>query len=465
MSTPVIPEYITVHLGAASDRSAQNVTVSFPDYIKNVASSEIYPTWPDAALYPNIYAIISFALNRVYTEYYPSQNYDFDITSTSAQDQTFINGREVFSNIDVIVDGIFNNYISRQGVVEPLFAAYCNGTTTTCAGLSQWGSVNLANQGYDAYRILQTYYGEDIDIVENAPIANITPSDPLRPLRVGAFGEDVRQVQLRLNRISKNYPAIPKINPVSGVYTDETEAAVKKFQEIFNLTVDGVVGKATWYKIQFLYNAVKRLNEIAAEGIVLEEAEPFMPEVLGEGDEGDYVKILQYFLSVVSLYFDEIPIIEVTGIYGPETTEAVIAFQKLFGLEVDGLAGKATGSALYDAYIGIISSLSNAEIESTLPFPGRFLTLGSTGDDVKQVQEFLIVAASVYPSITPPAVTGVFNTVTEDAVIEFQRLFDISPTGIVGTITWDELAEQYLLITEGNKASPEQYKGQLTSNS
>lgn len=137
MSTPVIPEYITVHLGAASDRSAQNVTVSFPDYIKNVASSEIYPTWPDAALYANIYAIISFALNRVYTEYYPSQNYDFDITSTSAQDQTFINGREVFSNIDVIVDGIFNNYISRQGVVEPLFAAYCNGTTTTCAGLSQ----------------------------------------------------------------------------------------------------------------------------------------------------------------------------------------------------------------------------------------------------------------------------------------------------------------------------------------
>ena len=204
MPYPVIPEYITVHLGAP-DSPAQNVTVPFPDYIKNVASSEIYPTWPESALRANILAQISFALNRIYTEYYPSRGYDFDITNSTAMDQSFVYGRDIFENISRIVDEIFNNYIRRGNNIEPLFAVYCNGTTVTCEGLSQWGSVELANLGYVPYDILRTYYGDDINIVYNAPVSEIEPSVPEILLRLGSVGNDVAFVQTRLNRISANW--------------------------------------------------------------------------------------------------------------------------------------------------------------------------------------------------------------------------------------------------------------------
>ncbi|MBO5005809.1 MAG: peptidoglycan-binding protein, partial [Clostridia bacterium] len=255
---PVIPENITVHLGAPSS-DAPNVTVSFPDYIKNVASSEIYPTWPENALRANIYAQISFALNRIYTEYYRSRGYDFDITNSTAIDQSFVYGRDIFDNISEIVDDIFNDYIVRGGFVEPLFALYCDGTTVTCDGLSQWGSVDLAEQGYIPYDILRYYYGDDINIVMDAPVENIDQSYPSVPLSLGSAGNDVRTVQTRLNRISANYPAIPKISNPNGIFSSETDAAVRKFQEIFSLTADGIVGKATWYRIQSIYNAVKKL--------------------------------------------------------------------------------------------------------------------------------------------------------------------------------------------------------------
>lgn len=459
---PVIPEYITVHLGASSDTNAENVTVTFPEYVKNVASSEIFPTWPETSLRANIYAIISFALNRVYTEFYRSQGFSFDITSTSAEDQTFIKNREIFENIADIVDEIFNNYIVRRGFVEPLFAVYCNGTTSTCNGLSQWGTVTLADRGLNSYAILQNYYGDDIDIVFDAPVANIEPSDPDVPLREGSIGDDVRSVQLRLNRISKNYPYIPKIVPVTGVFTEATENAVKKFQEIFDLTVDGVVGKATWYKIQFIYNGVKRLNDIAAEGILPEEVEDLIPEFLSPGDEGDLVKVLQYFLSVIGLYYDEIPIIEVDGIYGEQTKNAVIAFQRLFGLDADGITGQFTWYSLLDVYVGIIESLPQGEPGTPAPFPGRFLALGSTGDDVRDLQFYLGTVATVYPTIIPPAVNGEFDATTENAVKEFQSLFDFDPSGIVGPVLWDEIVDQYILISEGNLASEGQFKGDYT---
>ena len=226
---PFIPEYITVHLGRP-DEYAENVTVSFPEYIKNVASSELYPTWPESALRANILAQISYALNRVYTEYYRASGYDFDITSSTAVDQSFVRGRDIFENVSEIVDDIFNNYIVRRGNVEPLFASYCNGTTTTCEGLSQWGSVDRANEGLFPYEILQYYYGENIDLVQNAPIDNIEPSNPLNPLKLGSIGEDVRQVQLKLNRISKNYPSIPKIVPVSGFLRNQQRMRSRNFK-------------------------------------------------------------------------------------------------------------------------------------------------------------------------------------------------------------------------------------------
>ena len=237
---PYIPRTITVHLGAP-DQAAENVTVSFPDYVKNVASSEIYPTWEPAAIRANVLAIVSFALNRVYTEFYPSRGYDFQITSTTAYDQKFIRGRDIFQPISQVVDEFFDDYIRRVGFVEPLSAKFCNGTTVTCDGLSQWGSQNLARQGYSAPEILNSYYG-NVEIVPNAPVRSPSPSYPGTPLRRGSQGSDVTVIQVALNRIAQNYPAIPRLDSVDGIFGPRTEAAVQRFQEIFGLSPDGIVG-------------------------------------------------------------------------------------------------------------------------------------------------------------------------------------------------------------------------------
>ena len=227
---PYIPETIVVHLGAPT-ASAPNVPVPFTDYVKNVVSSEIYPTWEPAALEANTLAIISFALNRYYTEYYRSRGYNFDITSSTAIDQKYIEGRNIYENISVLVDEIFDRYLRREGFVEPLAAKFCNGVTTTCEGLSQWGSQYLAEGGADAFSILRSYYG-NIELVTNAPIQEPSPSYPGTPLRRGDTNADVALVQFMLNRISQNYPAIPKIAATDGVFGSDTEEAVRKFQEI-----------------------------------------------------------------------------------------------------------------------------------------------------------------------------------------------------------------------------------------
>ena len=227
-AVPYIPEYITVHLGAPGT-DAPNVTVPFIDYIKNVASSEVYPTWEISALRANILAIASFALNRVYLDYYRSRGYDFDITSTTAYDQRFVNGRSTFDTIDRLVDDLFDDYLRRQGFIEPLAAKFCNGTTVTCDGLSQWGSQALARQGYDSVQILRTYYGDDVEIVQNVPSRELAPSYPGRALRLGDVGPDVARVQYAINRVSQNYPAIPQIPVVDGIFALPTEQAVRSF--------------------------------------------------------------------------------------------------------------------------------------------------------------------------------------------------------------------------------------------
>ena len=205
---PYIPQRITVHLGPPNS-DVQNVTVNFIDYVKNVASSEIYPTWEDSALRANILAIVSFALNRVYTEFYRSRGYDFDITNSTAYDQFFVNGRSYFTNVARIVDELFNDYLRRPGFVEPLAAKFCNGTTVTCEGLSQWGSENLARQGLSSTEILRSYYG-NVEIVNNAPVQGITSSYPGTPLRRGTTGPSVVTVQTELNRISRAILPSPK---------------------------------------------------------------------------------------------------------------------------------------------------------------------------------------------------------------------------------------------------------------
>ena len=238
----LIPDYITVHLGAPTS-SARNVRVSFTDYIKNVASSEIYPTWPNASLRSNIYAQISFALNRVFTQWYRSRGFNFDITSSTSVDQSYVDGRDIFENISIIIDEIFNSFIRRPGRLEPLFAQFCNGTTSTCPGLSQWGTVTLANQGMTPLQILRHYYPNDVIISTSNNIAAITSSYPGSPLREGSTGEDVRLIQRYLNRIRVNYPLINQIANPNGVFADDTKKAVTTFQQIFNLTADGIVRK------------------------------------------------------------------------------------------------------------------------------------------------------------------------------------------------------------------------------
>jgi peptidoglycan hydrolase-like protein with peptidoglycan-binding domain len=364
---PFVPQQITVHLGSP-DSNAANVTVLFSDYIKNVASSEIYPTWDEAALRANIYAIVSFALNRVYTEFYRSRGYDFDITSSTAIDQAFVNGRSFFDNVSRIVDELFNDYLRRPGFVEPLAAKFCNGTTVTCEGLSQWGSQNLARQGYSSTQILRSYYG-NVEIVPNAPIRGNTSSYPGTPLRRGSSGPNVVVIQVELNRIAQNYPAIPKISPVDGIFGSRTEASVRKFQEIFNLDVDGIVGKATWYALVRLYTAVTNLSELRSQGQRFYSISWEYPNSPREGSTGEKVRHLQYMLAILSEYIPQIPPLAVDGIFGKQTKESVLAAQRYFGLPETGVVNADTWEEIYDQYAGIENiSLRDPEI---FPATGR----------------------------------------------------------------------------------------------
>lgn len=362
--TPYVPESITVHLGSPSS-NAPNVTVSFSDYVKNSASSEIYPTWDEDALRANILAIVSFALNRIYTEFYRSRGYDFDITNNTAFDQAFTEGRAFFSTISRLVDELFNDYLRRPGFVEPLAAKFCNGTTVTCQGLSQWGSQNLAQQGYSYNQILQSYYG-NVEIVPNAPVRGIASSYPGTPLRIGSTGPSVTVLQVSLNRISQNYPAIPKIAAVDGIFGSKTQAAVRKFQEIFDLTPDGIVGPATWYSIVRLYTAVTRLSELRSQGQRYYAINWSPPTVLQPGSTGDKVRQLQYMLSVLSSYISAIPPVTADGVYGTQTRAAVLAFQRRYQLPETGTVGEATWDAIYDQYSGI----ENTTLRSEERFPG-----------------------------------------------------------------------------------------------
>ena len=316
---PYIPETIVVHLGAPT-QSAANVTVPFTDYIKNVVSSEIYPTWEPAALEANTLAIISFALNRFYTEYYRSRGYDFDITSSTAIDQKYIEGRNIYENISVL-------------------------------GLSQWGSQYLAEGGADAFSILRSYYG-NVELVTNAPVQEPSPSYPGTPLRRGDTNADVALIQFILNRISQNYPAIPKLT-VDGVFGADTESSVRAFQSIFDLTADGIVGPATWYKMLLLYVAVQRLSELQSLGQTYTRYNWELPEPLSIGSTGSRVTFLQYVLSVLAQFIPSIPEANITGTYSENTEEAVRAFQSYAGLPATGTIDDATWNALYAQYAGI----------------------------------------------------------------------------------------------------------------
>lgn len=441
---PVIPETVTVHLGPPGS-NAQNVTVPFVDYIKNVASSEIYPTWPESALRANIYAIISFVLNRIYTEWYPSRGYDFDITNTTQYDQAFVPGRDIFQNISDIVDDIFDEYVVRQGSIQPLFTAFCNGTTSTCKGMSQWGTVTLAEQGLTPFEILQYYYGEDIGILTDTPVMSVGESYPGTPLRLGDASNEVKIIQTELNRIGENYPAIPKIRVENGLFGSDTEAAVRAFQQIFSLPETGTVDKATWYAIKRYYSGVKQLAELTSEGVTIEEATiPYNPTGLFPGMQGDEIRTLQYYLDIIAYFNPALSLIPITGVYDEATVQAVENFQRFYGLPITGNIDENTWNTLFKIYKDTAASLPEGyEGNRAKIYPGYVLSEGMRNDDVKDLQTYLSFIGSIYPEIPEIPITGYFGPQTRDAVYTFQRLFGLPISGLVGHSTWYRIAEEY----------------------
>ncbi|MGN0447588.1 MAG: peptidoglycan-binding protein [Acutalibacteraceae bacterium] len=458
---PTIPTMITVHLGAPNS-NAPNVTIPFTEYIKNVASSEIYSTWPESAIRANIIAQVSFALNRVYTEWYRSRGYDFDITNNTAFDQKFINGRNIYENISRITDEIFNDYLRQKGTVNPYFAQYCNGTTVTCEGLSQWGTVDRANEGMSDIEILRYYYGDNIELVVNAPLSDNLPSYPETPLSEGRLDENVRRMQLYLNRISANYPAIPKIATVTGLYDENTVNAVKAFQRIFDLSPDGVIGKATWYKIVYIYTAVTRLAELDSEGVGYENLPKQFQGDLSLDDSGGQVVSLQYFLAILAFFNSYQPPVTIDGIYGTQTRDAVSAFQRDKGLPITGAVDQRTWESIYAAYKGVVDYLEMEKIVlsvATEPYPGVVLRRGDVGPSVFTFKTYLNFIASYFYDISQVPENSVFDPRTQIAVREFQRIFSLPVTGQVNEQTWNTIADTYRVLREGQQRLEGQYPG------
>ena len=438
---PIVPNNITVHLGAP-DENARDITVPFTEYIANVASSELYPTWPKNALIANIYAIISFAMNRIYNEWYRSKGYSFDITSSPIYDQTFKENRSTYENIDNIVEDIFNNYVVKGSQVQPYFTRYCDGRVTKCDGLSQWGSVELANQGKTPLQILKNYYGNDIKIKYDAPVGDMTEGFPGYDVSLGSFGNPVLAIQRDLRRIRQNYPAIPNISNTYGIYDEETKEAVKKFQEIFNLKVTGVVDKATWYKIKYIYTSVKKLSDLYSEGLTKEEATFLYEDELNYGDTGIDVEYIHYFLDAIAFLDKDIPRLKTNSVYNDNSVTMVKAFQQKYNLPVTGIFTYRDFKVLKNVYDGILKSFPEEYKDYVNElYPDYFLTRGVTGDDVKRFQRFLLKICKYDHSIPGVRVNGIFDELTEKSVFKLQKDYGFDVNGIVGPLLWRKVVE------------------------
>ena len=312
----------------------------------------VCPTWPEQALRANILAQISLALNRIWTEWYPSRGYSFNITGSPGVDQAYVSGRTVFAVMEKLTAELFNTYVRRSGDREPYYTEYCDGKTVTCPGMKQWGTVDRAKEGKSALQILRYYYGSRVELVTTNNIASIPSSYPGSPLRRGSTGTNVRIIQRQLSRIAKDYPFFGKPT-VNGIFDETTENVVKKFQKQFNLTADGVVGRATWYKLVYLYVGVTRLSELVSEGQTFYKVQFQYPGVLREGDTGTEVQVLQYMLAVLAEFDEVIPPLTVDGVFGPSTANAVQSFQRQTDLLPDGVVGEATWDALYREFASL----------------------------------------------------------------------------------------------------------------
>ena len=438
---PVVPNNIVVHLGSPSSNS-RNITVPFTSYISNVAASELYPTWPQNALIANIYAIISFTMNRIYNEWYHSKGYNFDITSSPAYDQTYTENRSTYENINNIVQEIFNNYVVKGKGIEPYFTSYCDGRKLICNGLSQWGSVTLANQGKTPLEILKYYYGNDISIKYDAEVGDGTIGYPGYDIELGSFGNPVLAIERDLKRIRNNYPAIPEIPSSPGIYTNDLANAVKKFQEIFNLPVTGVVNKATWYKIKYIYNSVKKLGDLYSEGITEEEATFLYNDKLALGNSGIDVEYIHYFLDALAFLDPDIPRLQTNSIYSENTVTMVKAFQKKYGLPVTGDFTYSDWKVLKEEYEKILSYIPDEYKDYVNElYPNNFLMKGMSGDDIKRYQRLLLKICRFDKSIPGVRVNGIFDDLTDRSVRKLQNDYGFEINGIVGPLLWRKTVE------------------------
>ena len=405
-----------------------------------MASSEVYPTWPEQALRANIHCQISLALNRIYTEWYPSKGYSFNITNSTSYDQYYVHGRTVFQVMVKLTDDIFNTYIRKTGTVNPYYSEYCDGRSVTCPGLKQWGTVTLANQGRNALSILKYYYGNNIEIIRTNNIESIPQSYPGSPLQQGDRGSAVFTLQRQLNRIAKDYPFLGKLT-VDGIFGARMADTVKRFQKQFSLTADGVVGRQTWYKISYIYVSVKDLAELTSEG---ETSSGTLSDgswggtTLRQGSTGSAVEQLQFWLNTLAQYDAGIPSTAVDGVFGSRTAAAVRAFQRREGLTADGVVGRTTWTTLYNEFRSIQSDNGTPNA-----YPGTPLRQGSRGQSVRLVQFWLKIARTVYASLRSVTVDGVFGAATAAAVKRFQSYFGLTSDGVVGRTTWQKLYEVY----------------------
>ena len=396
-------------------------------------------SWPEEALRANIIAQVSLALNRIWTEWYPSRGYSFNITGSPGYDQAYVNGRTVFAVMERLTAELFNTFVQRSGDAEPYFTEYCDGKTVTCPGMKQWGTVDRAREGMNALQILRYYYGNRVQLATTDNIAAIPSSYPGSPLRRGSTGTNVRILQKQLSRIARDYPSFGK-PAVTGTFDEPTENSVKKFQKQFSLTADGVVGRATWNKVSFIYVSVKDLAELTSEGETAEGTQStggWPGTVLRRGSTGSSVEQVQFWLSDLAQFDSSLVRVTVDGSYGAATVSAVEAFQTLFGLTPDGVVGRSTWNKLKEVGLAVANKIVAANVA-----PGQFTTTtraGSSGTAVRAVQYYLRRLAAYYSDVPRVAVDGKFGAATTRAVKAWQSRAGLTVDGVVGRLTFQSL--------------------------
>ena len=375
----------------------------------------------------------------------------FDITNSTAFDQFFVYGREIFCSIARVVDQIFNNLVRREGFREPYFTSYCNGTTSTCRGMSQWGSQELALRGFAPLAILRNYYPRDVNIFESNNFVDQTATYPGSPLSLGSRGEAVQRLQVMLNRITGNW-WIPNVGRPDGVFGPATRESVIAFQRLFNLTPDGIVGRATWNNIVRIFVAAAELSELTSEGerIGVGEAPPDV--IIRQGARGEHVALLQFIINYISEFYPEIPFVVGDSRFGPATENAVRAFQKMVGITQDGVVGPVTWRRLYDTFNSINNTVRPPTTNPV--YPGTPLRQGTVSNDVAIMQRLLNVIGQHFPQIGSLRADGIFGPITNAAVVAFQNQFGLAPDGVIGPLTWARIVEVYNEINSGGGVAP-----------